>query len=84
MSQAEPHSVEAYTGESVAVEPVRELSGGGTRIELDVDGGPRWRVDVTTTGSVDEVVTSWDSRDGLADVEVPEWIDDVLARLHRG
>lgn len=81
MSQAQ--TIETYTGDSVDVEPVRELSGGGTRIELDVDDGPRWRVDVTASGTIDEVVTSWNSRDELADIDLPEWVEDVLARLHR-
>ncbi|MFA1612078.1 hypothetical protein [Halobellus rubicundus] len=83
MSQAQTRSIDVYTGDTVDVTPVDKLSGGGTRIELDVEGGPRWRLDVNSTGNDYDVVTSWNERGELADVEVPAWIDDVLAQLHR-
>ena len=76
-------TIEVYTGAEVAVEPIKPLSGGGSRVEIDVIEGPRWRLDVTAAGDDYEVVTSWNSADELADVEVPDWIDDVLLRLAR-
>jgi len=81
MSQTE--TIDVYTGEEVAVEPIKPLSDGGSRVELDVVDGPRWRLDVTASGDEFEVVTSWNSAEELADVEPPEWVDDVLLRLAR-
>lgn len=75
------HRIETYTGETVEVEPLRQLDGGGQRLELDVVDGPRWRVDVTATGGGVTLVTAWNERDELADVGLPEWLDDVLVRL---
>jgi len=72
--------IEAYDGTEVAFEHIKPLSGGGARIELDVDGGPRWRLDVTNSGEY-EIVTSWNAAGELADVETPDWVDDIVARL---
>jgi len=79
----EPNTIGAYDGTEVAVEPIKTLSGGGTRLEIDQVDGPRWRLDVNSTGKDFEVVTSWNSDDELADIEVPEWVDDILLRLRR-
>ena len=76
-------TIEAYTGDEVAVEPIKQLSNGGTRVELDVVEGPRWRLDVNGTGNDYEIVTSWDATGQLADVDVPGWIDDILVRLRQ-
>jgi hypothetical protein len=76
-------TITTYTGAEVAIEPVNELGGGGARVDVDQVEGPRWRVDVTRTGQLETVVTSWDSDGQLADVEAPEWLDDVLARLRQ-
>jgi len=74
-------SMQVYTGEEVTVEHVKTLSSGGARFDITTDDGRKWRVDVTRDGDV-EIVTSW--RDGsLADLELPEWADDVTARLAR-
>jgi len=83
MSDDTDDTITTYTGAEVAIEPVEELSSGGARIDVNEIDGPRWRVDVTRTGSLDTVVTSWDRDGQLADVEAPEWLDDVLARLRR-
>jgi|GEM_PF-658587 len=79
----ERKTIEAYDGTEVEVEPIRQLSGGGSRIELDVVDGPRWRLDVTGTGQDYDIVTSWNSADELADIEPPQWVDDVILRLKR-
>ena len=79
----EKQTIEVYTGDEVAVEPIKQLSNGDTRVELDVVEGPRWRVDVNGTGSEIDVVTSWDATGQLADVDLPEWVGDVIARLRR-
>jgi len=78
-----PDTIEAYDGTEVEVDIVKPLSGGGARVELDAVDGGRWRLDVTSTGELSEIVTSWNSNDELADVPVPDWVDDVLLRLAR-
>lgn len=76
-------TITTYTGAEVAIDPVDPLSGGGARVDVDQVDGPRWRVNVTRTGQLDAVVTSWDAEEQLADIDAPEWLDDVLARLRR-
>ncbi|WP_254274183.1 hypothetical protein [Haloarcula marina] len=72
-------TMEVYTGTEVHVEHVDRLASGGARFDITAEDGRKWRVDVTRDGGMD-VVTTW--RDGtLADVDVPEWFDDVIARL---
>ena len=74
-------TLETYTGETVTVEHVKPLSNGGGRFDITTEDGRKWRVDVTRDGGVD-VVTTWE--DGtLADLDVPEWMDDVTGRLSR-
>jgi hypothetical protein len=80
---SEAATIQTYAGEEVEIEPMDELSGGGARVDVDVVEGPRWRVDVNSTGSDYDVVTSWDREEQLADIEPPGWLDDVLARLRR-
>jgi hypothetical protein len=79
---SEPIEMEVYTGDEITVDPLRRLDGGGTRVEIDVENGPWFRLDVVATGDNYDVVTSWDETGQLADVDVPEWVDDVLHRLH--
>lgn len=74
-------TIEVYTGESVTIEHLEALPGGGARFELTTDDGRKWHVDVTRGGET-EIVTSW--RDGvLADLDEPEWLGDVASRLAR-
>ena len=76
-----PDTMELYTGETITVDHVESLSTGGARFDVTADDGRKWRIDVDRDGDVD-VVTTW--RDGsLADLDVPEWMDDVAARLLR-
>jgi len=72
-------TIEVYTGTEVEVEHVKSLASGGARFDVTAEDGRKWRIDVTREGEV-ELVTSWE--DGtLADLPLPEWIDDVAARL---
>lgn len=74
-------TLELYTGDTVTVEHVKPLADGGGRFDVTAEDGRKWRIDVTRDGEVD-VVTTW--RDGtLADLDVPEWMDDVTGRLSR-
>ncbi|MUV89995.1 hypothetical protein GJ629_08905 [Halapricum sp. CBA1109] len=65
-------------GTEVEVEHVEALPSGGARFDIAAEG-KRWRLDVGRDGSVD-VVTTWDEGQ-LADVPLPEWMDEVVARL---
>ncbi|WP_049985736.1 hypothetical protein [Halobellus rufus] len=76
-------TIEVYTGDEVAVDVLNPLDGGGSRVEIDVVDGPRFRLDVNSTGNDYDVVTSWNRHDELADVEVPAYVEDVMSRLAR-
>jgi hypothetical protein len=74
-------TIERPDGTEAAIEPVKQLAGGGARIEIDVEDGPTWTLDVTRTGKYD-VVTTEDADGQLADIEIPWWVEeDVLPRL---
>ena len=76
-----PNSMEVHTGEQVRVEHVKPLADGGGRFDIAAEDGRTWRVDVQRSGETTIVTTK---RDGtLADLDVPEWLDDVTARLAR-
>jgi hypothetical protein len=76
-----PDTMELYTGETITVDHVESLPTGGARFDITANDGRKWRIDVDRDSDVD-VVTTW--RDGsLADLDVPEWMDDVAARLLR-
>ena len=77
-TQAE--ELELY-GRSIEVEPVRPLSGGGARLDVSAEGR-QWRVDVSRSGTLQEVVTTWEDGN-LADLDPPDWLDDALARVGR-
>lgn len=79
MSQAA--EITTWDGTDVEVEPIEELSG-GARVDVDAIDGPRWRLDVSKTENY-ELVTSWNADGQLDDVDVPEWMDDVITRLQR-
>ncbi|MFC7200658.1 hypothetical protein [Halospeciosus flavus] len=70
-----------YDGTEVDVEHVKPLSNGGARFDVEHPDGRRWQLDVSRTGE-SEIVTSW--RDGqLVDLDIPDWLDDLLAQLAR-
>jgi hypothetical protein len=74
-----PDTMEVYTGIEVTVEHVDTLANGGARFDITAEDGRKWRLDLTRDGQM-EVVTTW--RDGtLADLDTPDWLDDVTARL---
>jgi hypothetical protein len=65
-------------GEEVEIEKKHPLEEGG--IQLDVSSGDRtWRLDVDADGNY-TLVTSWYD-DTLADVPIPDWMDDLLDSL---
>ena len=67
-------------GSEIEIEHLADRPGGGARLDVDHEDGRRWRVQVTGTGKVDEIETTW--RDGqLADLDEPDWMDDLLARV---
>lgn len=78
-----PDTINTYDGTEVEVDVIQPLEGGGARVEVDQVDGPRWRVDVTRSGTLSEKVTTWNSDDELADMAVPEWMDGILLRLAR-
>lgn len=76
-------TIERPDGTEAAVEPVKQLAGGGARIEIDIEDGPSWTLDITHEGKYD-VVTAYNAAGQLEDVEVPQWVEDsVLPRLTR-
>jgi hypothetical protein len=69
-------------GHEVTITIIDQRLGGGARIDTEADDGRRWRVDVTATGELDAIVTTW--QDGeLRDLDRPWWLEDVIARLAR-
>lgn len=69
-------------GQEIEIEPVDPLPGGGARVDVETDDDRKWRVDVTSAGKKDTIVTTW--RDGtLADLEEPDWLEEALSRLAR-
>jgi len=74
--------LETYDGTEVSVEPIKRLAEGGSRVEIGAEDGRTWRLDITRSGEM-EVVSSWNADGELADVEVPDWMDDIVARLQR-
>lgn len=74
-------TIEMYDGTEVDVEHVEALPDGGARFDVAAADGRKWRIDVGRDGGF-EVVTTW--RDGqLADLDLPEWMGDLVARLRR-
>lgn len=65
-------------GEEIETEHIKRLPSGGARFDFQT-GIKRWRVDVSRSGDT-EIVTTW--RDGeLADLDEPDWLDDLVAML---
>jgi hypothetical protein len=49
-------------------------------VEVTDEDGTRWELDVERDGSY-EVVASWNADGDLADVPVPDYVEDLLSRL---
>jgi len=65
-------------GTEIEATHIDALANGGARFDFET-ARDRYRVDVSRSGET-ELVTTW--RDGqLADLDEPEWLDDVVARL---
>ena len=77
---AEEHATEIY-GESVTIELV-EPRNSKRVVDVEHQDGRLWRVVVTSQGEIDQIETT--KRDGeLADLEQPDWLDDLFAQLAR-
>lgn len=73
-----PDTLTVPDGTDVTVEHIDRLANGGARFELSAQD-KRWRVDISRSGDV-ELVTAW--QDGsLADLALPDWVDDVVAQI---
>lgn len=67
-------------GEELTVELAAFRSGGKRVVDVTHADGRKWRLVVKSTGTLDHVETTW--RDGqLADLDQPDWSDDLLARM---
>jgi len=66
-------------GVEVEIERKRPLEDGGVRIDVTADETRTWRLDLQPDGEYD-LVTSWYD-DQLADVAIPDWMDDLLGRI---
>jgi len=68
-----------YDGNEVEAEKIDVPGAGKARLDIEHPDGRRWRLDVTCSGDA-EIVTTWRD-DELADLNVPEWLEDNLSRL---
>lgn len=68
-----------YDGTKVDVEHIQPLAKGGARLDVEHPDGRRWLLDVTRNGNA-EIVTSWRDSE-LAELDIPEWLDDNLSRI---
>jgi len=66
-------------GMEIEVTHLEDRPGGGARLDIEADDR-RWRVDVTATGDLSEITTTWRD-DQVADLEEPYWMADLLSRL---
>lgn len=69
-------------GPRVAIKRERYRRGGGVNLDVETSDGRRWRIAVAKSGRIIQVLESWEGGE-IADVELPEWIDDVLVRLEK-
>jgi hypothetical protein len=68
-------------GEDLTIELV-EPRNSKRVVDVEHDDGRTWRLIVNSQGDIDEVETTW--RDGqLADLDQPDWLEDVMARIAR-
>jgi hypothetical protein len=76
-----PDTIQVHTGIEVTVEHVETLPNGGARFDITAEDGRSWRLDLTRNGEMEIVTTR---RDGtLADLDTPDWLGDVTARLRQ-
>lgn len=69
----------AYNDNEVEFTVERQLPDGARMTVVDEDG-TQWKLDVDTSGDY-EIVTSWNPDGELADVPVPDYVDDLLSRM---
>jgi hypothetical protein len=76
-----PDTMKVHTGTEITVEHIDSLADGGARFDITAEDGRTWRIDLYRDGSTEVVTTRQDGT--LADLDVPEWLEDVTARLSR-
>lgn len=69
----------AYNDNEVAF-TVEEQLPDGTRMTVTDEDGTQWKLDVDDAGDY-ELVASWNADSDLADVPVPEYVEDLLTRM---
>jgi hypothetical protein len=52
----------------------------GARMTVTDEDGTQWKLDVDSSGDYD-IVASWNADGDLADVPVPDYVDDLLSRM---
>ena len=60
---------------------VEDRPGGGATLDIKHPDGRRWRVAVTSQGTVDEIVTAWDADGQVVAGAEPDWLADALRQL---
>lgn len=65
-------------GNEIDIEQIEQR---GSKVVLDItEGAKTWRCVVKSTGTLDHIETTT-RNDQLADLDEPDWLDDVLAQL---
>lgn len=52
----------------------------GTRMTVTDEDGTQWKLNIDDTGDY-ELVASWNADGDLADIPVPEYVEDLLSRM---
>lgn len=67
-------------GREVEFTKREDRPGDGAVLDAEADDR-KWRIEVTSQGEVDEVVTAWDSDGNVVAGEEPDWLSDALRQL---
>jgi hypothetical protein len=78
---ANPTRTVHVRGMEVEAEHIEDRPSGGARLDIEHPDGRRWRVVVTSQGTVSAVVTERDADGQLVEPTEPEWLGDALRRL---
>lgn len=73
------HTMEVMSGQQVTIKPRKPVGEDTVRVDIEADG--LWRLDITRSGEVANVVMTRDADGNLADRGLPEWIDEVTAKF---
>ena len=78
---ANPTRTVHVRGMEIEAEHVEDRPGGGATLNIEHPDGRRWRVAVTSQGTVDEIVTAWDADGQVTAGTEPNWLADALRQL---